>query len=628
MGKSLPHLLLNGTSTFTWKWILPVNSPGLQNDPNKLPNDPSQPFPIPPLYALAIVDPYADATPGTNTTMACTATITDGWGWSQSFTIPSSQNPQIPDSLDPRRKIVSAVLRSDNVNSDIKLSPSVKVDINSIGTGKAYGYLTAQADALIMDYPYSNVRPDLGDPNAPGNQFVYSSDANGSLTMDAFMGFNGFTSDIDWLTNKNLQSYKYAESLVDWQFDRPDVPAPGGGQPARTAMERLPNQNEQTNVGQLSPYTIGYNSHYGLIGPSTVNTATSQNLPALIFNGLPLHNAGFGNHTVTLGIKSDLNMAQGVYSPSQTAYIQTFFPGLAANWPSSDGVTPNWYYYYNQVFPVMGASNDYDAQYSPNTGVSFTQYDGSNPEQPTGHIQLKNDAYPSDAHPSYTMHVFDISPNPDPDDGKYYVRCIGTLQMYGIMSYIYLAAHEQGHVNTFRTLATITSPSGQSYTYPIITTNAAAFGDPYLPSSSDGDMLWDAWEDQHHMKSGPNMYDTTHAYNNLTNGDVADDEVVADIDSFEHVFAQVDTGAWKVDWADRGLNAQPYFIQEPYNNQPNNFGKAPTFYIKFLPNSGATPYPNQPNIQPVVTKDGYYEIRNIQDLKNLYPNLVTKLGQM
>lgn len=513
---------LSGTSTFKWLWAPPANPQGVHNDPNKPANDPSQPFPAPNLFALGVTIPYVEGSYDTSAT-PCTASgnVKDGFdsSWNPSFDLLSSSSSAAPANSTnsagnfinelPRYRVLPATLESDQKTTHVTLSPFAHVEASTnsgTGNGYGYGYVSEGASIIGMYYPNPYVRPDLGDfsygTGETGNQFVYGTQMPGVLTVPAQIGvFGAYEEDVDWLVKPTTKN----GPLVNWQFDA-------------LQSQSLPIPGEQSyNV------TRQIIANEDIIAPDTSTAGTnSQTSPAIGFVGLPDDNRSFGNHLVTMTVKTyDPSSKRTTINPSMAAYIQTFYHGAASNYPGASNdqsqlgyAVPNWYHYYNQVFPANGPNPDYSkARYVLGSGPSRASSSDNS-------IEIHDDAYGLGQ-----MRVFVLN------SGDTYLHYAGFVDLNGILTYVSMVAHEQGHVDTFTTVATVTNPTTSQQEGPatIYTQNTSVSGDPYAPASNDGDQIWDGWEATHHMN--PQSQDTTGAYTaqQMANGDIADNEVLADI---------------------------------------------------------------------------------------------------
>lgn len=195
------------------------------------------------------------------------------------------------------------------------------------------------------------------------------------------------------------------------------------------------------------------------------------------------------------------------------------------------------------------------------------------------------------------MPVFDINPIADPTTGIKYVRCVGHITIQGIDSHIWIVAHELGH----QALSKQIDLNGKPVCNWLDDLNGAV--------TNDGDHLTDAWEAQYHFNSdGP---DTTHAYSDITEGDVPDDEVTADIPALGAMMNNV--VAWQNDWASPGLQwGKLYFNPKPTGTQEG-------FYWVFTANTAGTAS------QGAFQVGQSYHIHNLSDLTAQYPSVLTAL---
>jgi len=313
---------VEGTSTYTWEWFPPANPTGLHNDPSKTLTDPSQPFPAPKLYVIATADPFISANPQSDSLyFKATGSVKDGLtsNWNPTLSItggPSAQPVQVPDNSQlPRHGILTATPGASSQKVDAKISPFAQLSLTNPEAASGEIYLDISTYPLLLDLPNAFVRPDLWDSNADSsnNQFLYSGDTQAILDVPARIstGNDPFTDDLDWLINTGKAP------KVTWLFDA--VPA------QNPSMIPLTDTNgSSTYLGDLLKGKAA-----GII-PTTVD---ASNNPVLRFLGLPSSIRGFGNHTITLGVQN--NSASSSYSQSQTAYIQTFFPGVKSNYPSA-----------------------------------------------------------------------------------------------------------------------------------------------------------------------------------------------------------------------------------------------------------------------------------------------------
>lgn len=271
---------------------------------------------------------------------------------------------------------------------------------------------------------------------------------------------------------------------------------------------------------------------------------------AFIYKGLPKDNTYFGNHVMTMNVDSQA---------AQTANYQLFFTGTGSNWPNSDGVTPNWYNYYSNVYTPFSAANPaVYGKLSSSSDASSTS--SSSPFL----VTIKDDAY-STSYDKNSLRVFDINPA-----FPKYAHFIGVLTLPGgLMQFIHVAAHERGHQALF-----------QMGTDGPIYTNSTNPLDPN--SSEDGDIVDDNWEAAHHLNASAS--DTTHAYANSGANDSGDGdgEFLADVQALAPIFAQLND--WQQDWADGGIQKDtvPFLV-------PNSkTGVVSGFSLTFTPYSAAS----------------------------------------
>ena len=322
---------------------------------------------------------------------------------------------------------------------------------------------------ITLSAPNPLTSPLLGDGT---NQYVYSNDPTGGphLTLPATIAVSGCSADdASWLLPNVSVSYD------------------------------LPAANMETNVTYLA-------SAGQIIAQTTYNflVSGSQVTSGLVYTGLPSANNGFGNHVGTL-------LVQG--ATSEQAHVQTFFLATDSTWPISDSYTPNWYHYYNQVYPSPGGYKSGSAsEYNP----------GSNT------IDISDDA-----HGSTSVRIFHLNSSTNK------VEYLGPLFLVGIHNYIKVCGHELGHQYAANHYIEIESPTTS---HP----------------DNDNDGLDDNWE----LLNGfdPNKSDTTGAYANIpsTSPDFGkgDRECVADIQGLGALLASTASGTvkslWKQDWANDG----------------------------------------------------------------------------
>lgn len=390
----------------------------------------------------------------------------------------------------------------------VKLNPSAAnvigidpITMSASGGGEQWDASTGvglyvQAFPITIAAPDPLGRPDLGDGK---NQYVY-----GAQQPDGFLYVPGA-----------IQAVGASHDAMEWLI---------GGNP-------IVGSGDQVDLKIENPTIAGAFTHQWLVSNDTiyVNTPQDQDSPYpqyeynnWIFKGLPSNNSGFGNHDVNLYVQG---------TNTQTAKIQTFFSGTASNWPNSDGVTPNWYYYYNQVYPAPG---DYaNIPQAGLTEVVFTP--GSTNPQTWGITQFIGNGVSSVPRPKP---VFVLGTATGNNPRRIQNPRIGDLQIGGIYSFIEACRHEVAH----RALLL----NGEHIPY------RDEDGPPYGITDSDGDHIPDNIEAKYHLD--PENADTTGYYgdtedpNNLGKGDV---ECLADIQGLGAVIQN--EGLWTEDWCDFGL---------------------------------------------------------------------------
>jgi len=621
---------LTGTSTYKWMWKDPGGAQGVHNDPNKNTDDPTQPFPAPKLFAFGLTIPYVEGAydEAAADPLTVMGNVKDGFdpNWTPKFDLLSSSYAAAPaDSTDsngnfinelPRRSILAGTLEGDHQTAHVTLSPGLHVEASTgqgYGDGYAYGYLEEGSSLIQLDYPNPYLRPDLGDfsggAGESGNQFLYSADQQGKLSIPAQIGVPDAitTDDFDWLLKPTVGKVSIGTGpVVDWRFGAPQATLPG---------------EQNYNITRQIDSSI---NQYVLAPDTMITTAAGKSVPGISFTGLPDSNDGFGTYPVTMTVNTyDPASKKTTPNDSQTAYIQTFFQGSASNFPGSKGPytgdptvqtappgtysPPNWYNYYPQVDDVAGRYGlpvHYEAGAGTEKNASYILDDPAN-NYP---VELHDDAY----RPRTNVSVFDISPTLDPATKTHLVRHIGDLTVKGLFTFIYTLGHETGHYLTYTT-PDDTQPGG---------------GYIYRADIAD---LSPSWKQYHHLKM--KEPDTTGAYG-AYQGDATtpDAQLTADLNGVKELFAYSDSlqGALLPDWADGGWNygsgtTLPYFVNERYNNDPASLisGKPPVFYFRFRPDTRVQPYGSG---KPVLTADGNdYKIRSLADLRALYPNVVIGL---
>lgn len=286
-----------------------------------------------------------------------------------------------------------------------------------------------------------------------------------------------------------------------------------------------------------------------------------------VFRGLPERYNDFGNRTVIMTVDG---------SNSEVAHTQIFFGEKDLNWPNTDYIVDNWYHYYDQVYTSPG-------EYEATSGPSYTQsyVDGLGFRGSEIHIT-------DQAAGEWVVRVFGLKDSLSP-----YVIFLGTIETKGVHNYIETCAHEHGHADAW-----------------VSSTSADGFIEQ--STTSDGDLVVTSYEDTHHLKS--NTKDTTEAYAGLEPGDT---EVLADIPALQPMLNHI--ANWHDDWSDAGLQYGTLYFSSPSG--------PPDFYWKFTPNTTTSVH-----MTPTGSPDssGYYHIKNLEDIGNLYPGatILTTLRQL
>ena len=307
----------------------------------------------------------------------------------------------------------------------------------------------------------------------------------------------------------------------------------------------------------------------------------SAPIDGFLYAGLPKNNSDFGGGR-TPGYHIEKLTVNG--KDSELAHIQTFFAATASNYPTAatdttnNGYpTPNWFYYYNQVFTATGL-------YQPGSG-SYTDFNAS-----PYSIHIEDQTYGTIG----GIHVYALKP------GANTISWAGDIQLLGVWLYIMVCAHEKEHQDACT-----------DGTYAVDTT------DPNKPLklTSDGDRLDNTWEDNHYFRSDRPNTTGAPAYGNET--DAADDEAIADIVGLGTLLGLLDD--WKQDWAGvpsgGGYQGGLQFGTTHLAIKPGD--THPTPYFVF------TPVTQNP--------DGSYtlgtpiNIWSKDDLKAAVPNLMTSL---
>ena len=365
--------------------------------------------------------------------------------------------------------------------------------VNPVSRSYTFGStVDYQVDAytIVISTPNPLGRPDQGDGT---NQFVYDA-----TTPNGLLNFPGSI----------LIAGAGAAGTAWLMRDPKDINGPHVGLtldlPAESVAQNW-NLYDHTILSSVSADNIAVK--YGAYsGPS------GSMGDGFLYAGLPKMNSGFGNHLVTLTVDGK--------PTTQPAHIQTFFSALANNYPSAVTdytasstdptqrfYTPNWFYYYNQVYTATG-------QYQPGN-QTYTDFSAS----PYA-IHIEDQTYGTIG----GIHVYALKPG----DNK--ISWAGDIQLSGVWLYIMVCAHEKEHQNAC-----------SDGTYAVDATSPSK----PLMLTSDGDRLDNTWEDNHYFDSTLPNTTGAPAYGNET--DAPDDEAIADIVGLGNLLNAMDD--WKQDWA-------------------------------------------------------------------------------
>ena len=466
------HFTLSGTSTYYWQWVPPNDASGQPDLTN---------FPTPPLFVMGKGYSVLSSTLVTSPNAAgltVSGSVSSGIGSNPPLTISSCPDYQTRTDY----AVLTPTQYSATVDT-LELSPSVTYDATGVfgqyeswAGGESQNWTGVKDDLypITLAAPNPLTNPQLGDGT---NQFVYdSSQPNGQLTVPASVYVaNASTPDTTWLL-------PHVGLYVS--------PAMQTGAQPFTWMAADAGLYVNT-TGTRPGYTTGWPSG------------------DFCYIGLPPDNTYFGNHAIAMRVDS---------RTSEIANYQLFYTATASNWPGSDTTTPNWYFYYNLVYPSpgiykSGAASEYDP-------ASNQIYIGDN------------------GHGPWNMRVFDL-------DAQNHVHYSGVLYIGGIHSFIYCCGHEAGHQHDVSAGFEVSS-------------STSAHPDNDLGNGT-GDGLDDNWETRNGFN--PRNPDTTGAYNNEPQNSAdynkGDRECVCDIQALTALLAPTSTGLvkdlWKKDWANDGL---------------------------------------------------------------------------
>lgn len=183
-----------------------------------------------------------------------------------------------------------------------------------LATGSGYAVANVTYDLSAFPFaitsPNPKGHPEQGDGT---NQFVYDAEQPiGYLTVPALVGVPGAAAD-------------------DTAWMLPHV-----------ALSVSP---------AMSPDALAsiWSNAAGMLYPSTTGkypSGTDYSAMSYIHKGLPSANTGFGDHQMVMKVDG---------SQSQVANFRLFFSRTAINWPGNDGVTPNWFHYWNMTTATYGS---------------------------------------------------------------------------------------------------------------------------------------------------------------------------------------------------------------------------------------------------------------------------------
>ena len=250
---------ISGVSKYQWQWTAP------NNPKNSMPDKTD--FPPPPFFAVGEVHSQVNITPyDPNKLVGLKSTTVIGLeGGSKAAVQSKTINGTV---LLEDQQIVTGIAKDDM--SSVTFAPYISLTASGTqagGSARTDLQMIQNVSPLLLGNPDPFKSPDVfGDG---GNQYVYND--NGYLAVPA---------DVH-LAVSYLNVGKWLPSYIDWKTDIPV------GNPENTTL--LP----YTRVNAL-----------GAVVPSvTVNGVTQAGY--LYFGGLPLNNADFGNHKVTMLVKTN-----------------------------------------------------------------------------------------------------------------------------------------------------------------------------------------------------------------------------------------------------------------------------------------------------------------------------------
>jgi len=522
---------ISGSSTIKFQWVPPLNATGQPDGVN---------FPAPPLFVLGSITPSGNMYGPAGVTGS--GGLADGWGWSVPLALPCSV-------VEPaHRKALAASLAASGTPAVITLSPSASITMAATMPSEWGGggvYLSEYAYPITLSAPNPLTNPLLGDGT---NQEVYDTGTPGKVNVPTIITLPGAsTDDTTWLVNGN-----HVDVVI--------VPAISGQEP---------------HTWSAFGSDIGHGPGY----------FTFDGLPT-VYNGSVNDPNSFGNHLAVMKVDGKI---------SQFAHFQTFFDGgnTTSNWPNANSL-PNWFYYYNQIYPfnqfnyngqsyVLQGGYDPTATYTGGAFVQNVSQENQNPDLWTYTITLGSSV------PNYVnFPAFEIN-------NSKRIGYSGNLMVKGIHEYERIVAHELAHIKLW-----LGVNRNDLFAYPIVVdsqgnqVNITWWRNNAPAVDTDGDGIPDDIEIKYGLD--PNDMDSTRYFTevgrNFISGSgisVGDQECLAEIAAMGEVINH--RGDWMVDWSSAGLQYGPH----PTDSVPNNNGPFGPFWpYEYVPNSAMEPDTDHP----------------------------------
>ena len=454
---------VSGSSTYKWIWTPTGSNKGA---------------PPPSLYVLA--QAYGGACLRPNNTGQKGLTGNATFNFSSSVPV-YNFGPLVTAT---QYKVLSA---AGGTTSSVSVDPTFSANMYGATPSGDVGYCTVNYGnsvyPIVLSRPDPMGRPDLGDGI---NQYTYGNERpNGQLTVPASVYVPGSSDpDVTWL----LPHVTLTVSPAMQTGAQPFVWTTAGSNMQVNTTVRRPSYVNPWPAGQFC------------------------------YVGLPPDNSYFGNHVMTMKVDGNV---------SQTANYQLFYAGTASNWPNADGITPNWYYYYQQLAPFA-------ISYNPDLGSlgylgfclsTFLINHDTKVAVYTGSILTLGPG----ATKSLSVPVFEVGPNG-------FIRVAGKVKTKGIISYLFVSGHESGH---------------EAAAFQGVEVSYIDGVPPNGVKDSDGDGIPDVWEIAHHLD--PENPDTGGFYTatgGLDDGK-GDRESLATMVGLGRVTKY--SGLWQQDWADLGI---------------------------------------------------------------------------